>query len=125
MSYVFHPAAESEHLQSVAYFESRSPGLGASYLAEFEGAMKKITDARLELLNEYAEKYDALNDADAKRMLGRRLQLDQQAFALRQKYAKKVQQALPSVKALRYVQLQDRIDNLLAGNMYSLIPLAR
>ena len=92
---------------------------------EFEGAMKKITDARLELLNEYAEKYDALNDADAKQMLGRRLQLDQQAFALRQKYAKKVQQALPSVKALRYVQLQDRIDNLLAGNMYSLIPLAR
>ena len=92
---------------------------------EFEGAMKKITDARLELLNEYAEKYDALNDADAKQMLGRRLQLDQQAFALRQKYAKKVQQALPSVKALRYVQLQDRIDNILAGNMYSLIPLAR
>lgn len=92
---------------------------------EFEGAMKKITDARLELLNEYAEKYEALNDADAKQMLGRRLQLDQQAFALRQKYAKKVEKVLPSVKALRYVQLQDRIDNLLAGNMYSLIPLAR
>jgi hypothetical protein len=92
---------------------------------EFEGASKKITDARLELLNQYAEKYDALTDADAKQMLGRRMELDQQAFALRQKYAKKVQQALPSVKALRYVQLQDRIDNLLAGNMYSLIPIAR
>ena len=92
---------------------------------EFEGAMKKITDARLELLNQYAEKYDALGEADAKQMLGRRLELDKQAFALRQKYAKKVQQVLPSVKALRYVQLQDRIDNILAGNMYSLIPLAR
>jgi hypothetical protein len=92
---------------------------------EFESASKKITDARLELLNQYAEKYDALTDADAKQMLGRRMELDQQAFALRQKYAKKVQQALPSVKALRYVQLQDRIDNLLAGNMYSLIPIAR
>lgn len=92
---------------------------------EFEGAMKKVTDARLELLNQYAEKYDALGEADAKQMLGRRLELDKQAFALRQKYAKKVQQVLPSVKALRYVQLQDRIDNILAGNMYSLIPLAR
>jgi hypothetical protein len=92
---------------------------------EFEGAMKKITDARLELLNQYAEKYDALGEADAKQMLGRRLELDKQAFALRQKYAKKVQQVLPNVKALRYVQLQDRIDNILAGNMYSLIPLAR
>jgi hypothetical protein len=92
---------------------------------EFEAAMKKVTDARLELLNQYAAKYDALNDADAKQMLGRRMQLDKEAFTLRQKYAKKVQQVLPSVKALRYVQLQDRIDNILAGNMYSLIPLAR
>ena len=91
---------------------------------EFEAAMKKVTDARLELLNQYAAKYDALNDADAKQLLGRRMQLDKEAFTLRQKYAKKVQQVLPSVKALRYVQLQDRIDNVLAGNMYSLIPLA-
>lgn len=36
MSYVFHPAAEAEHLESVAYVESKRPGLGASYLAEFE-----------------------------------------------------------------------------------------
>jgi hypothetical protein len=92
---------------------------------EFEAAMKKVTDARLELLNQYASRYDALNEADAKQMLDRRMQLDKEAFTLRQKYAKKVQQVLPSVKALRYVQLQDRIDNILAGNMYSLIPLAR
>ena len=92
---------------------------------EFEGAMKKVTDARLELLNQYAEKYDALGEADAKQMLGRRLELDKQAFALRQKYTKKVQQVLPSVKALRYVQLQDRIDNVIAGNLYTLIPIAR
>lgn len=45
MSYVFHPAAEAEHLQSVAYFESRSPGLGASYLAEFESITKLICES--------------------------------------------------------------------------------
>ena len=92
---------------------------------EFEAEMKKITDARLELLDQYADKYDAMDDATAKQMLGRRLQLDKEAFELRQKYAKKVEKVLPSVKVLRYVQLQDRIDNILAGNMYSLIPLAR
>ena len=92
---------------------------------QFEAEMKKVTDARLALLDQYAAKYDTLTDVDAKPMLARRLELDQKAFALRQKYAKKVQQALPSVKALRYVQLQDRIDNILAGNMYTLIPLAR
>jgi hypothetical protein len=92
---------------------------------EYEAAMKKITDARLELLDQYAAKYDALTDADAKDMLATRNKLDTEAFTLRQKYAKKVQQAIPSVKALRYVQLQDRIDNVIAGNLYTLIPIAR
>ncbi len=36
MSYFFHPAAESEYLESLAYYESKRPGLGALYLAEFE-----------------------------------------------------------------------------------------
>jgi hypothetical protein len=30
MSYGFHPAAEAEHLESVAFFELKTPGLGAS-----------------------------------------------------------------------------------------------
>ena len=36
MTYEFHPAAETEHLECVAYFESKRAGLGASYLTEFE-----------------------------------------------------------------------------------------
>lgn len=45
MSYVFHPAAEAEHLESVAYFESKRPGLGASYLLDFEGVMGQVCEA--------------------------------------------------------------------------------
>lgn len=92
---------------------------------EFEASMKKVTDRRLAMLDRYAAKYDTLTDADADEMLVARMKLDKEALELRQKYAKKVQKALPSVKALRYVQLQDRIDNLLANQAYSMIPLAR
>ncbi|CAN5835688.1 hypothetical protein BH23ACT11_BH23ACT11_15680 [soil metagenome] len=45
MSYEFHPAAETEHLESVAYFESKRAGLGASYLSEFEETMQRICEA--------------------------------------------------------------------------------
>lgn len=45
MSYEFHPAAETEHLESVGYFESKRPGLGASYLAEFERTMNLVCEA--------------------------------------------------------------------------------
>ena len=44
MSYFFHPSAESEHLESVAFYETKRAGLGASYLAEFEAAMSVICE---------------------------------------------------------------------------------
>nr|VFK68282.1 MAG: ParE toxin of type II toxin-antitoxin system, parDE [Candidatus Kentron sp. UNK]VFK73517.1 MAG: ParE toxin of type II toxin-antitoxin system, parDE [Candidatus Kentron sp. UNK] len=45
MTYTFHPAAESEHLETVAYYESQRKGLGADYLTEFESAMGGICEA--------------------------------------------------------------------------------
>jgi hypothetical protein len=31
VNYSFHPAAEEEHLETVAYYESQQAGLGATY----------------------------------------------------------------------------------------------
>jgi hypothetical protein len=45
MNYVFHPAASDEHLESVAYYESQQPGLGALYLDEFDRIMGFVSDA--------------------------------------------------------------------------------
>lgn len=41
MNYSFHPAAESEHLEQVAFYESRLAGLGARYHAEVERALER------------------------------------------------------------------------------------
>ena len=40
----FHPAAEVEHLDHVAYYESRQAGLGQGYLSEFEKVMAAIDE---------------------------------------------------------------------------------
>lgn len=45
MSYVFHPAAEAEHLETVAYLESKRPGLAALYLADFEHVIGMACEA--------------------------------------------------------------------------------
>ena len=45
MSYFFHPAVEVEHLETVAYYESKRPGLGATYLAEFERIMGIVCES--------------------------------------------------------------------------------
>jgi hypothetical protein len=91
---------------------------------QYEQDMKKITDQRLAMLDEYAAKYETLSDTDADGLLKKRYKLDEQATAIKVKYAKKIQKVLPSTKALRYVQLQDRIDNVIAGELLSLIPMA-
>ena len=44
MSYQFHPVAEAEHLETVAYYETQQAGLGASYLAEFEFALERACE---------------------------------------------------------------------------------
>jgi hypothetical protein len=41
VSYNFHPEAETEHLETVAYYEAQQPGLGASDLADFELTLER------------------------------------------------------------------------------------
>jgi len=45
MNYLFHPAAEAEYLESIAFYESKRPGLGATYLSEFERIMASVCEA--------------------------------------------------------------------------------
>jgi hypothetical protein len=45
MSYQFHPDAETEHLETIAYYEAQQPGLGASYLADFELTLERVSEA--------------------------------------------------------------------------------
>ena len=44
MSYSFHPAAEAEFLESVGYYESKVPGLGAALIDEFEALVKLVDE---------------------------------------------------------------------------------
>ena len=47
MTYRLHPAAAAEHLDSVAFYESRAPGLGVDYLTAFETVMRRVTETPL------------------------------------------------------------------------------
>ncbi|RUO73296.1 type II toxin-antitoxin system RelE/ParE family toxin [Idiomarina ramblicola] len=44
MSYTFHPAAESEFLESVGYYESKVQGLGQALINEFSVLVNLIID---------------------------------------------------------------------------------
>lgn len=45
MLYFFHPAAEAEYLESIAFYESKQAGLGASFFTEFESKMNVVVSS--------------------------------------------------------------------------------
>jgi len=64
MTYVFHPAAEAEYLESVAYFELKRPGLGASFLAAFEKILGEVCES--------PQRYPIERKPDVRRVLMKR-----------------------------------------------------
>ena len=44
MNYRFHPLAEAEHLEQIAFYESRQPGLGARYREYFLQAIQTVCE---------------------------------------------------------------------------------
>jgi hypothetical protein len=92
---------------------------------EYEAKSKKLNDRFLALLNDYANKYDTLTDADAAAMLKEKMAIEKDHAALKQTYTKKVAKVLPAKKALRYAQIETRIEIMLRSQTFGIIPLAR
>jgi Spy/CpxP family protein refolding chaperone len=92
---------------------------------EYDAKQKPLQDRFLANLNTFAEKYDTLSEDDAAAVLKEKMAIEKEGAALKQKYTGKIAKVLPPKKALRYAQLESRIQNVTQRNVYSLIPLAR
>jgi hypothetical protein len=92
---------------------------------EYEAKVKKLNDRFLDLVNRYVADYDKLSEKDAAGMLKEKMAIEKERMDLKQTYTKKVAKVLPAKKALRYAQIETRIDNMLRRDVYGLIPLAR
>jgi len=84
-----------------------------------------MQDRLLANINAFAEKYDTLTEDDAAAILKEKMAIEKDREALKQKYTAKIAKELPPKKALRYAQLETRIQTLIARDVYSMIPLAR
>ena len=92
---------------------------------EYEAKVKPLQDRFVANINNFAEKYDTLSDADATAILKEKMAIEKERDALKQEYTKKIEKVLPGKKALRYAQLETRIQILIARDVYGLLPLAR
>jgi Spy/CpxP family protein refolding chaperone len=91
---------------------------------EYEAKVKKVNDRLLANLNRFVENYDTLSESDAAAVLKEKMAIEKERDALKQQYTSKVAKVLPPKKALRYAQIETRVDNMVRRDVYSLIPLA-
>jgi hypothetical protein len=92
---------------------------------EYETELTKINDERLELIKDYATKYDKLTDADANRIATGALDLEARRHALKAKYYDRLKSVLPAKTAARALQVENQILLLLDLQIAAGLPVAK
>lgn len=90
---------------------------------EYSSALKKHWDKRIQLVKDYAAKYETMNDETAAGLMKRMSALEKEGIALRDSYAKKVAKVLPTTIAARWMQIERRLNQLIELQLASEIPL--
>jgi hypothetical protein len=90
---------------------------------EYRTAMDKIADDRVKLVLDYAKVYPNVPEEQAKEMLNTYTSLEQRQVEKRNAYLKKFSKVLPAAKALRFAQVETRLDLLVHLNLAARIPI--
>ena len=79
---------------------------------EYRNEMGKINDDRIKLVLDYAKLYPAVPDEQAKEMLDTYIRLQRKQVDKRTAHLKNFAKILPPAKALRFAQVETRLDLL-------------
>jgi len=90
---------------------------------EYRSAMDKINDELVDLVMLYAQLYPDIPEVQAKQMLRTYTDLQEKHVEQRTAYLKKFSKVLPAAKALRFAQVETRLDLVVQLNLAAKIPL--
>jgi len=90
---------------------------------EYRSAMEKINDELIDLAMLYAQLYPDIPQSQAKQLLKTYTTLQEKHVVQRTSYLKRFGKVLPAAKALRFAQVETRLDLLDQLNLASKIPL--
>lgn len=90
---------------------------------QYQAEYKKIGDAKLALVTEYAQNFGTMTDEQALDYLKRSEEISKSVIELRNKYVPLVNHVLPGKKTATFFQLERRIELLVEVQLASQIPL--
>jgi hypothetical protein len=77
------------------------------------------------LINDYADAYQNMTDAAAKRLLGEYIKIETLRLKLHKAYLPRFSKVLPGAKVVRYYQIENKINAALEYELASRIPLVK
>lgn len=79
----------------------------------------------LKLIDAYATAYDTMNDKTAGKLLQEYMTIESLRMKLRETYLPKFSKVLPTTKVVRYFQIENKINAVLAYELAARIPLMK
>ena len=89
----------------------------------YEAELAKIGDQRVQLIKDYAAKYDSMDATSAKQLVDRAFKLENARLSLLKKYTDKVGKEVSPLVAARFAQLEAIINSLIDLQIRASTPL--
>ncbi len=90
---------------------------------EYADEQEKLLDRRIAMLQEFAERWDSMDDNTASSIAAQSFAIQRSRLERRERYFKRMSEALGPVLAARFLQVDGQISTLLDFEMVQLTPL--
>ena len=107
---------------TMAFTDAESAAFWPVY-RDFARDQQAIGDERVKLIKDYAQNYDKIDDAKAKDMAQRLLNIEAKMVNVRQEYWPKFEKALGAKRAAKFYQVDSRLSLIVNLQLASAIPL--
>jgi len=92
---------------------------------DFQAALRKVGDRRVQLIMDYAKNYERLSDKQAQKILNDHFKIAKARIKTEKRYMKKFKRILPIKKVARYIQLENKMESVINVELAANIPLIR
>jgi hypothetical protein len=92
---------------------------------EYRAEMQRVGDQLVNLVQEYGQQYETLNDQQAADLMKRYLQYQKEVTAVKEKFAPRFAKILPQTTVLRFYQIENKMDTIVMLSVAAQVPLAK
>ena len=92
---------------------------------EYDAELKRTGEQKLAMIKKYSDNYENMTDAVADELIRDAAQIDRQRFDLKVKYYGRVKEALGSITAARFIQVENQLLMLIDLQIASSLPVIR